>query len=334
MALGISYPGLTKARRANRSGISVVPDAPAVDTLSIAKFPWHAGHDYELSKLPHTFYYLSNTYRRWATEHRPIPSSIRWVADLNSVKTDVAILHLDQWSYQEPAKRFLFERLKRSYSGPKIVINHGCNMLDGCSSSKMKEMVDGCHVVCNSQTALELWDLPQSRFIRHGFSPEEWPKTDYSKNRILAVMSAKTRHPLCLNADGLAQARESVAITVLGDDVHCKSFDEYRGLLSTSSVFFNPSYASANPRARTEAMLCGLVVVTTNSHGEDEYIENGVNGFCSDDMGELIDFMKYLQDNPRQAKEIGMRGRSTAQEIFNIELFCQQWNELLNEVVQ
>ena len=26
-------------------------------------------------------------------------------------------------------------------------------------------------------------------------------------------------------------------------------------------------------------MLCGLVPVTTDSHGENEYIENGVNGF-------------------------------------------------------
>lgn len=331
MVFGIPYRGQSKSPKAP----PVIPPSVASDlpSLSIAKIPWHAGHDYELSKLPHTFYYLASTYRRWAREHRPVPSSIRWVADFNSVETDVAILHVDQWTYQEPAKRFLFERLKRSYAGPKIVINHGCNMLDGCSSSQMKEMLEGCHVVCNSQTALELWDLPDSRFIRHGFSPEEWPQTDYSSARMLAVLAANTRHPLCLNAEGLAKARERVSIDVLGDDIRCRSFDEYRAVLGTSSVFFNPSFASANPRSRTEAMLCGLVVVTTNSHGEDEYIENGVNGFCSNDLEELIDFLRFLQDNPRSCKEIGMRGRATAQKFFTIESFCKQWNDLLREVV-
>lgn len=299
----------------------------------ILKYPWHTGHDYELAKLPHDFFYLTSTPRRWATEQRPIPPNIRWIGSPRQEPTDVMILHLDQWSVQEPAKRYLFLTKKHAYPGPKIVINHGCNMVDGCSSATMARLVEGCAMVCNSATAHRLWGLPNSRFIRHGMDPDEWPPTNYAHSSVLVVQAHGDIHREVRNMDGVVRAEKYVDMTWVGRDVTFDSFNKYRHFLQCHSIFFQPSYASANPRSRAEAMLTGLAVVTTNSHGEDEYIQNGVNGFCSNNFNELIDFLVYLQRNPDQARKIGQAGRATAQRVFHIDHFVNAWNDLLQEHV-
>ena len=299
----------------------------------ILKYPWHTAHDYELAKLPHDFFYLTSTPRRWATHQRPIPPNVRWVPSHHSEPTDVMILHLDQWAWQEPAKRFLFLRYRDAYDGPKIVINHGSNMVDGCSSETMAELVRGCYMVCNSPTARDLWRIPDSRYIRHGMSPEEWPSTDYARHEVIVVQAAGRMHAACRNVEGVARAEQRFPITWIGRDRTFDSFNKYRYFLRSSSIFLQPSYASANPRARTEAMLTGLAIVTTNSNGEDEYIQNGVNGFCSNDFDELIEFTEYLLAHPDQVRKIGQAGRATAQDVFHIDRFRQQWNDLLRDYV-
>ena len=303
------------------------------DRYRILKYPWHTAHDYELAKLPAEFYYLSNTPRQWNTQHRPIPDNIRWVPSHQHEATDAMILHLDQWSWQEPAKRYLFLRHRDAYDGPKIVINHGCNLVDGCSSETMKELVEGCYMVCNSPTAHRLWGVPDSRYIRHGMSPDEWPQTDYARHEVLVVQAAGRMHAACRNVDGVARAEEKVKILWIGRDRSFDSFNKYRHFLQSSSIFLQPSYASANPRSRTEAMLTGLAIVTTNTHGEDEYIVNGVNGFCSNDFDELIEYLQYLLARPEQVRKIGRAGRETAQKVFHIDRFVEQWSQLLDEYV-
>lgn len=298
----------------------------------ILNYPWHTGQDYELVKLPHDFFFLSSTPRRWATVHRPVPPQIRWVPAHTSEETDVMILHLDQWSHDEISKRALFLKYKALYSGPKIVVNHGCNMVDGCSSETMRELVEGCLMVCNSCTAQDLWAVQPSVFIRHGMSPEEWPSTDY-RNHNIVVTQPFGRHPEVRNFEGIKRAERRLPITAIGRDRKFSCFDDYRRFLQTSSIFLQPSYASANPRARTEAMLSGLAIVTTASQGEEEYIKNGENGFCSNDFDELIDFLNYLYKNPARAQQIGQEGRRFAHNFFHIDRYLEQWNSLLNDYV-
>lgn len=300
----------------------------------ILKYPWHAAHDYELVKLPHDFFLLACTPRYWHTDQRPLPTEVSWVPSIDATHTDVMILHVDQWTYHEPAKRFLYLRMRDAYKGAKIVINHGCNMVDGCSSNVMRDLIGDGHMVANSETALALWNVPNSTFIRHGMSIEEWSETDYANHNILHVQPFDRLHAACRNIDVISRVERRVPITWIGRDPSFSTFAKYQQYLRSSSIFFHPSYASANPRARTEAMLSGLAIVTTNSHGEDEYIRNGENGFCSNDMNELIEYLVYLYHHPDDVRRIGRAGRETAQQLFNADSFRSQWNSLLMRVVQ
>ena len=301
--------------------------------LKILKYPWHTAHDYELAKLHHDFFYVASTSRRWATAQRPVPPNITWIPSLEDVDADVAILHVDQWSLQEPAKRHLFLRFRDGFSGPKIVINHGSNMVDGCTSEQMAELVSGCTMVCNSATAQQLWNVQGSRFIRHGMSPEEWAPTDYARHEVIVVQAYGRVHAEVRNVAGVERLAERVPITWIGRDRTFDSFNKYRHFLQSCSIFLQPSFASANPRSRTEAMLTGLAIVTTNAHGEDEYIRNGINGFASNDLDELGDFLEYLLRHPDDTRRIGEAGRRTAQQVFHIDRFKAQWDALLAEVV-
>ena len=301
--------------------------------LQILTYAWHAAYDDALTKLAHRFFYLAAAPREWNTEIRPLPKTISWIPDWRVAKTDLMILHVDQWTFQESAMRFHFLHWKEYYPGPKVVINHGCNLVDGCSSERMAQLVEGCFMVCGSTTAQRLWNIPRSRVIVNGMNPADWPETNYSRHDVIVVQPFASRHERYRNNALVERAERKVDISWVGRDKKFDAFPKYRHYLRSSSIFFNPSFGSPNPRARTEAMLTGLAVVTTNQHGEDAYIQNGVNGFCSNDPKELVEFLVYLKANPAKAKEIGRAGRKTAQEIFHVSQFAAQWNQLLNEVV-
>lgn len=302
--------------------------------LSVVKYPWHTGHDYELSKLNHDLHFLSSTPRRWDERARPIPDDIGWITSYgNGEHFDAMILHVDQWTYHEVSKRALFLEHRNRFQGPKIVVNHGCNMVDGCSSEAMRQLVGDCVMVCNSTTAKELWGMEDSHFIRHGMSPEEWPQTDYANNNIVLVSPYSKLHQAYRNVSVVDWAEKYVPVTWVGRDKKFRNFEAYKHFLASSSVFFQPSFASPNPRARTEAMLCGVAIVTTNKHGEDEFIENEVNGFASNDMSELVRYLQHLHERPEVARRIGRAGRATAQSVFHIDRFRAQWDAVLSEIV-
>jgi len=303
--------------------------------LKILKYPWHVGHDYELSKLDAQYFFLADTSRSWSTQQRPVPENVRFVSSTATPETDLMILHVDQWILDEPAKLRLFEQWRDRYTGPKVVINHGCNLDDGCSTEAMQQLVGDLPVVCNSSTAHRLWELPNSRYVRHGMSADEWSATDYSDHRAVIIQAHDIdRHPEYRNASGVAAVEKKVPLTWVGRDVKFSSFSAYRDFLGHASIYFNPSHASPNPRARTEAMLCGMAVVTTDTHGESEYIEHGVNGYVSNDLDELAECLRELLADRALAERIGRAGRETAQNIFSSEAFLERWRQLIGDVMQ
>jgi glycosyltransferase involved in cell wall biosynthesis len=303
--------------------------------LNIIKYPWHVSHDYELCKLPQNMILLSNTHRRWNVNNRPIPDHVEFVNSIDDRETDLMILHVDQWTWHELDKRLLFLDYRDRYKKPKIIINHGCNMVDGCSSEQMKELIGDNFMVCNSSTAHKLWGIEKSRFIRHGMTPEEWPQTNYGRANIVVNQAFSKIHQDYRNNAAVLEFEEKTGIKIdwIGRDCKFNSFDKYRAFLATSSILFSPSYASPNPRARTEAMLCGMVLVTTNCHGESEYIRNGENGYASNNMNELYEYLEFLYRNPDEVRRVGKSARKMAQKVFHIDQFIDQWQEVLSQVL-
>lgn len=306
------------------------------EPIKVVKYPWHIGHDYELFKLPFEWSLLTDTSRSWASRQRPLPEHVRLIPSQRANQSDLMILHVDQWIFDEIEKRNLFEFWRDHFEGPKIVINHGCNLVDGCTSRQMQELLGDLPVVTNSTTSNRLWGLSNSRTILHGFSPGEWPQTDYADRRVVVVQSHQAgRHAKFRNHEAVTKIEAAgIDLCWVGRDVTFSTWDAYREFLSHSSIFLNPAHASPNPRTRAEAMLCALAVVSTNSQGESDYLKSGENGFCSDDIDELIEHLRALQADPDLTRKIGIAGRETAQKRFHIDRFRQEWTDLVQEVLK
>ncbi len=303
--------------------------------IDIIKYPWHTAHDYELFKLDHRFHVINGTHREWGAATRPFPNNVKFIGSVEQSDADLMILHVDQWIFNEPDKLLLFKKLANRFEGKKIVINHGCNLVEGATSEQMKELIAEYPVVCNSSTAHELWNLPNSRYIHHGMTPEEWGVSNYGHSNVIVVQPPGQMHADFRNnhAVDVFESRFGQPVTWVGRDKKFTSFGAYKSFLASSSIAFFPSFASPNPRARTECMFSGLVVVTTASQGEARYIVNGENGYASNNIDELYEFMLHLKESPDEVRRIGANARKTAEEHFHISRFLGEWEQLIEEVV-
>ena len=65
-----------------------------------------------------------------------------------------------------------------------------------------------------------------------------------------------------------------------------------------------------------------------------EVIENGKNGFISNDEKELRSFLEKLLEDEDLRNEMGQEARNTIVSKFSEETFVKQWNILFDEVAK
>ncbi|MBE3605371.1 glycosyltransferase family 4 protein [Campylobacter sp. RM13119] len=99
-----------------------------------------------------------------------------------------------------------------------------------------------------------------------------------------------------------------------------------------SSVFVLPSYREGVPRSTQEAMATGRAVITTDSVGCKETVEEDLNGFLIPlyDSQTLAQKMIYFIQNPEKIVQMGIESRKIAEKKFNI---TKKNKELINIVL-
>jgi glycosyltransferase involved in cell wall biosynthesis len=258
-----------------------------------------------------------------------------------------------------------FRWFRENLSIPKIGICHGTPQFYGQYSNayipydriqtieqSRKQLVNylgDVLVVCNSHQAEREWGFRRSRVIWHGFDPCEFPPAIYAKGILTLGKPMKDRphyrgyflyrqvvdllpreyRPTRLTPvptpDGLMPRRSNIYAQA--------KFRNYVDELRQFSIYFNPTLRSPMPRSRGEAMMCGLVPVSANNHDVDMFINRGVNGFYSDDPGELSDYLLYLSRHQSVCEKIGRAARMTAVDIFNHDRYLREWQEVLKNFI-
>ena len=117
------------------------------------------------------------------------------------------------------------------------------------------------------------------------------------------------------------------------------TYEELKKVYRDNRAFF---YTSTNPAPYTmafiEAWICGTPVVAIGPalagfNIEVPYlIENGVNGFTSDSLVELRNYVSDLLNDRDLAKQIGGEGRKSAIELFGKEKIKHQWKVFFEEI--
>jgi glycosyltransferase involved in cell wall biosynthesis len=102
----------------------------------------------------------------------------------------------------------------------------------------------------------------------------------------------------------------------------------YRHLHRTMARYrflYSPMRYTSLPLAVVEAMTLGLPVVALATTEVPTVIENGVSGYVSCDLDELIERMRNLVGDRALARRLGEHARKVARERFNMERFSRDW---------
>lgn len=118
------------------------------------------------------------------------------------------------------------------------------------------------------------------------------------------------------------------------------TYEAMRQMMRDNRVYI---YTGTQPASYTlnfiEALMTGIPMVCLGSkfgtslniagdaYEVPEIIQNGVNGFVSDDINYLREKVQLLLDNPIIAKKIGAMGRETAIKLFGKDTIKQQWKQ-------
>ena len=81
-------------------------------------------------------------------------------------------------------------------------------------------------------------------------------------------------------------------------------------------------------------MSCGSAVVSTATCMIPEIIENGVNGFISNDEEELKGYITQLLENEDLRKQLGQKARETIVTKFSEEKFLNSWNNIFKKAYE
>ncbi len=102
--------------------------------------------------------------------------------------------------------------------------------------------------------------------------------------------------------------------------------------LNEYDVCLAPTREDGYPCQVLESMSCGLVPIVSNRNGVQDLI-NKKNGFIIDIKGdhikaiqEIVEILKYLRDNPKIRKEMGMKARKAVSE--------RTWDDYGNDVAE
>jgi hypothetical protein len=123
------------------------------------------------------------------------------------------------------------------------------------------------------------------------------------------------------------------------------SFDQLKKEMRDNRVYF---YTGTHPASYTlnfiESWMSGIPLVCVGpEHGNANHlrnhdlyeipslIQNGVNGFISDDENELVSYIRELMNSDELAEKISVEGRKTAIQHFGKDMIKASWDAYLSD---
>ena len=220
---------------------------------------------------------------------------------------------------------------------PLISLEHTLPMPNwGKGRRELMRSMRGAINVFISDFSKKEWGFNFGEVIHHGvdtklFSPGTGPR----KAQLLSVVNDWKNRDWCCGFKLWQQVSASLPVLVIGDtpglSFPAKSPADLVNSYRSSRVFLNTSLVSPVPTALLEAMSCGCACVSTATCMIPEIIENGVNGFISNDPMELRGYAENLLRDPALAEKMGEAARATILSNFSLESFIIQWNRVFEQ---
>jgi len=299
--------------------------------MKVATINVHTPYLYSLLRISHEIYCLVNLpsgqpWRPWESRIRPKPENYREVGYNNNFKAedyDLLILQTPEHLMSPLAHADI----------PKIFIQH--NPPDFPPPCYHPVRNPDITVVFVSQYVRRRWYLVEEVkgvAIETGIPAEFYSWKGLERQVLTVVRSFVERaHVTGYNLwrTLTRDVPSKVVDTPINDLTSGLGFDELRKEYSTNRVYLNTAIAPC--MTMREAMMTGMPVVTRT---EDIPFENEVEIFKSTNPKKLREYIELCLNYYEVARQVGEAGRRKAVELFNINLFVEKWEELLEEVVK
>ena len=112
---------------------------------------------------------------------------------------------------------------------------------------------------------------------------------------------------------------------------------DVKELLQQSHIVAFPSfYMEGLPKSLIEATAIGRPIITTQSIGCKDTVDDGVNGFLipTKDVGALVEKLRVLIDDADLRQRMGRAAREKAEREFSLDIVIERHLKIYNELIE
>ena len=314
------------------------------EPLNILTFVTHERYEPNLCKTGHNFYaYTAEGVRDWNTNYAPIPDNysildkglggkqIPLHLDIDLIISQNILVHYD-----------LAQGISQYLDIPVINIHHTLPP-PAWKKEELKFLSSkaGAFDVYITDHNRKVWDInpDNSKVIYHGIDSGFWKPAKKTKrgSYALSVVNDWINRDWCCGYRVWEEATEGIPTKAIGDtpglSQPADSLEDLRNNYNSCGLFVNTSTYSPVPMSLLEAMSCGCAVVSTATCAIPEIIENGVNGFATNDISEMKEYISAILKDDELRDSLGKEARKTILNKFSIKRFADEWNEVFYGVV-
>ena len=281
----------------------------------------------------------------WLTQYAQIPRNIFILPPVDQPLEYLNHLEIDMVISQHKWGQFQTANQISNYLGiPHIHYEHTCVTSDQLRKQvpELKKMRADYNVFITSQSCSD-WNYSENdqdvKVINHGINSEFFRKLNTKReNRVLAIHNDWVGRSEILGFDIFKRniIDQNIPYRIVGDTRGLSSAaqNEYDLLneYNKSTIYYNTTRTSPLPMAAAESMSCELPLVCLDNFMLGEIIQNGFNGYKTNDESEQLKHIRRLLADEDERKELGKNARQTIIDRFSIKAFTDNWNKVFDEV--
>jgi glycosyltransferase involved in cell wall biosynthesis len=315
--------------------LDIINKTKPKEKYNILTFNTHERYQTQLAKTGHNFYAFNfEAGKDWFHEHAPMPDNYYQLpknATYPGLEIDFIMVNSKFGQFQTATN------INQQLQLPILVLEHTLPHLNWPQShlAQFQAMKGDVNVFITEYSKAK-WGIPGD-VIYHSIDTEQFsPASDIDrKYQVLTVAHDFINRDYALNYQGWNRITDGLNRVVVGNteglSKAAESVDDLVRHYQESLVYINPSTLSPVPTSMLEAMACGCAVVSTDTCDIPNIIKHGVNGFLSNDEGELRGYLDQLLANPELAAKMGQAARETIKEKFSEERFINEWNDIFDK---